>query len=116
MAHLPPESLEKPPGAPSQPASSRCAKPFQPNKWFWVLLAAPGMIWLVVLFVVPFYAMLAIGEGKLDRQTESPVAVYLPWHWSSANLSNVWHDLFGSAPSSAISPGGRSGTSRWPHC
>ena len=54
------------------------------------------MIWLVVLFVVPFYAMLAIGEGKLDRQTESPVAVYLPWHWSSANLSNVWHDLFGS--------------------
>ncbi|MGH3302339.1 MAG: ABC transporter permease [Streptosporangiaceae bacterium] len=41
--------------------------------------------------------MLAIGEGKLDRQTESPVAVYNPFTWSSANLSNVWHDLFGSA-------------------
>ena len=32
------------------------------------------MIWLTVLFIVPFYAMLAIGEGKLNRQTESPVA------------------------------------------
>jgi ABC-type spermidine/putrescine transport system permease subunit I len=71
-------------------------KPHQPNKWFWMLLAAPGMVWLVILFVVPFYAMLAIGEGKLDRQTESPVAVYNPLTWSSANLVNVWRDLFGS--------------------
>jgi ABC-type spermidine/putrescine transport system permease subunit I len=54
------------------------------------------MIWLAILFVIPFYAMLAIGEGKLDRQTESPVAVYNPFAWSSANLVNVWRDLFGS--------------------
>jgi ABC-type spermidine/putrescine transport system permease subunit I len=60
------------------------------------LLAAPGMIWLTVLFVIPFYAMLAIGEGKLDTQTESPVAVYNPFTWSSANLTNVLRDLFGS--------------------
>ncbi len=87
------------PGAPAatadqKPASS--AKPYQPNKLFWILLAAPGMIWLAVLFVIPFYAMLAIGEGKLDRQTESPVAVYNPLVWSSANLTNVWRDIFGS--------------------
>ncbi len=96
MAHLPPESLERPPAGGAARRTGRESRPFQPNKLFWVLLAAPGMIWLVVLFVVPFYAMLAIGEGKLDRATESPVAVYLPWHWSSANLSNVWRDLFGS--------------------
>jgi ABC-type spermidine/putrescine transport system permease subunit I len=96
MAHLPPQPLEKAPGAQFKRRSRRETKPAQPTRWFWFLLAAPGMIWLAVLFVVPFYAMLAIGEGKLDRQTESPVAVYLPWHWSSANLSNVWHDLFGS--------------------
>ncbi len=75
--------------------ASRQQKPFQPNKLFWALLAAPGMLWLVILFVIPFYAMLAIGEGKLDRQTESPVAVYNPFDWSSANLTNVWRDLFG---------------------
>jgi ABC-type spermidine/putrescine transport system permease subunit I len=40
--------------------------------------------------------VLAIGEGKLDRQTESPVAVFNPFTWSSANLSNVLHDVFGS--------------------
>jgi ABC-type spermidine/putrescine transport system permease subunit I len=83
-----------PAGAPGR--KPRKPKPYQPNKLFWVLLAAPGMIWLVVLFVIPFYAMLAIGEGKLNRQTESPVAVYWPFSWSSANLSNVWRDLFGS--------------------
>jgi ABC-type spermidine/putrescine transport system permease subunit I len=96
MAHLPPQPLEKAPGAQFTRRSRRDSRQFQPNRWFWFLLAAPGMIWLAVLFVVPFYAMLAIGEGKLNRQTEAPVAVYLPWHWSSANLSNVWHDLFGS--------------------
>ncbi len=74
----------------------RKAKPYQPNRLFWILLALPGMIWLAILFVVPFYAMLAIGEGKLDRATESPVAVYNPLTWSSANLSNVVHDLIGA--------------------
>jgi ABC-type spermidine/putrescine transport system permease subunit I len=66
------------------------------SRTFWVLLAAPGILWLAVLFIVPFYAVLAIGEGKLDRVRESPVAVYNPLHWSSANLSNVWSDLFGA--------------------
>jgi ABC-type spermidine/putrescine transport system permease subunit I len=96
MAHLPPEQLEARPGGGPARRASRGPKPYQPNKWFWVLLASPGMIWLVVLFVIPFYAMLAIGEGKLDRQTESPVAVYNPFTWSSANLTNVLRDLFGS--------------------
>jgi ABC-type spermidine/putrescine transport system permease subunit I len=66
------------------------------SKAFWILLAAPGILWLAVLFIVPFYAVLSIGEGKLNRLFESPVAVYNPLHWSSANLTNVWHDLFGS--------------------
>jgi ABC-type spermidine/putrescine transport system permease subunit I len=96
VAHLPPESLEKPAGGGRTRRQDREQKPFQPNKLFWVLLAAPGMIWLLILFVVPFYAVLAIGEGKLDRQTESPVAVFNPFTWSSANLSNVLHDVFGS--------------------
>jgi spermidine/putrescine transport system permease protein len=100
MATQAPPSPPPPSAAPGpNPArrGGRSNRTHQPNRWFWVLLAAPGMIWLVVLFVIPFYAMLAIGEGKLDRQTESPVAVFNPFTWSSANLSNVWHDLFGSA-------------------
>jgi ABC-type spermidine/putrescine transport system permease subunit I len=92
--------------APAQPASQsvqasrpggRAGAKFQPNKVFWILLAAPGMLWLVVLFIVPFYAMLAIGEGKLRIQGETPVAVYNPFSWSSANLTNVVRDIFGAA-------------------
>jgi spermidine/putrescine transport system permease protein len=63
---------------------------------FWILLAAPGILWLAILFIVPFYAVLAIGEGKLNKLFESPVAIYNPLHWSSANLSNVWRDIFGA--------------------
>ncbi len=96
-------ALQAPPEPPATAPADRAGgrpgrtpKPHQANKLFWVLLAAPGMIWLAILFVIPFYAMLAIGEGKLDIATETPVAVYNPLNWSSANLTNVLRDLFGA--------------------
>jgi ABC-type spermidine/putrescine transport system permease subunit I len=95
-------AVQAPPEPPATTPAGRAGRPARPprphqaNKLFWIVLAAPGMIWLTVLFVIPFYAMLAIGEGKLDTQTESPVAVYNPFTWSSANLTNVLRDLFGS--------------------
>src|SRR6202167_4055480 len=64
---------------------------------FWIALALPGMIWLVVLFIVPFYAVLAIAMGKLDQLFESPVAVWNPLQWSSSNVIDVARDLVGSA-------------------
>src|SRR5271168_3616028 len=69
----------------------------QKKNAFWIALAAPGIIWLVLLFIVPFYAVLAIAMGKLNELYESPVAVWNPFAWSSENLINVWHDLFGSS-------------------
>ena len=64
---------------------------------FWIALAAPGIIWLVLLFIVPFYAVLAIAMGKLDQLLESPVAVWNPFAWSSENVIDVSRDLVGSA-------------------
>ena len=61
-----------------------------------MLLALPGILWLILLFIVPFYAMLAIAMGQLNRLFESPIAVWNPFAWSSSNVINVWHDLFGS--------------------
>jgi ABC-type spermidine/putrescine transport system permease subunit I len=72
-------------------------RPSQPSRAFWIALAAPGILWLTLLFIVPFYAVLAIAEGQLNRLFESPIARYNPLDWSSANLINVWHDLFGAA-------------------
>jgi ABC-type spermidine/putrescine transport system permease subunit I len=64
---------------------------------FFIALAAPGIIWLALLFIVPFYAVLAIAMGKLNELFESPVAVWNPGSWSSENVIDVWHDIFGSA-------------------
>jgi len=69
----------------------------QKKNAFWIALAAPGILWLVLLFIVPFYAVLAIAMGKLNQLFEAPVAVWNPLQWSSENVIDVWHDLFGSA-------------------
>jgi ABC-type spermidine/putrescine transport system permease subunit I len=84
-------------GSPRKGRVGRKGAGDQPSKAFWVALALPGIIWLTLLFIVPFYAVLAIAEGQLNRLFESPIAVYNPLHWSSANLFNVWHDLFGAS-------------------
>jgi ABC-type spermidine/putrescine transport system permease subunit I len=84
------DSRPRPPAPPGRGRGS------QPSRVFWMALAAPGIIWLALLFIVPFYAVLAIAEGQLNRLFESPIARYNPLDWSSANLISVWHDLFGA--------------------
>jgi spermidine/putrescine transport system permease protein len=98
MSIAPPKS----PPPPAKPKPARTEEPKrrpegQQSKAFWIALAAPGILWLILLFIVPFYAVLGIAEGQLNRLTESPIAQYNPLHWSSSNVINVWHDLFGAA-------------------
>jgi ABC-type spermidine/putrescine transport system permease subunit I len=81
---------------PRPPARRGRDRSSQLSRGFWVAMAAPGIIWLTLLFIVPFYAVLAIAEGQLNRLFESPIARYNPLDWSSANLISVWHDLFGA--------------------
>ncbi len=66
------------------------------NRIFWAALAAPGIIWLALLFIVPFYVVLAIGAGQLNQLYGTPIAVYNPLDWSATNLIAVWHVTFGS--------------------
>jgi ABC-type spermidine/putrescine transport system permease subunit I len=70
--------------------------PKEPHRLFWVVLAAPGIIWLTVLFIVPFYAMLAIAAGYVNPVFGYPVAAWNPLNWSSVNLSAAWRDLVGT--------------------
>jgi ABC-type spermidine/putrescine transport system permease subunit I len=67
----------------------------QPRRLFWIALAAPGIIWLAVLFIVPFYAIFAIAGGKLDV-FGTPVAVWNPLHWTGTNFTAAWHDVAGA--------------------
>jgi ABC-type spermidine/putrescine transport system permease subunit I len=66
------------------------------HRLFWACLAAPGILWLALLFIVPFYAVLAIAAGQLNPLFGTPIAVWDPLHWRTANLSHAWQDLTGS--------------------
>jgi ABC-type spermidine/putrescine transport system permease subunit I len=75
---------------------ARRGRPKEPHRLFWAALAAPGIIWLLVLFVVPFYAMIAIAAGYVNQVFGYPVAAWNPLHWSTANLNAAWRDLAGT--------------------
>ncbi len=64
------------------------------QRWVWGLFSAPGIVTLVLLFVVPFYVVIAIAAGTLDI-FESPVPAWNPLHWSAANFTAIFHDLVG---------------------
>jgi spermidine/putrescine transport system permease protein len=66
------------------------------QRLFWAALAAPGIIWLALLFIVPFYAILAIAGGGVDL-FGNPVAVWNPLQWTSANFSAAWRDVAGAS-------------------
>ena len=65
------------------------------NRWLWVGLAAPGAIWLLVLFVAPFYVMLSVAGGGVNEFYQTVVPIWNPLHWSSFNFTAVWHDIVG---------------------
>ena len=72
-------------------------QPKTPHRLFWIALAAPGIIWLAVLFIVPFYTILAIAGGYVNPLFGYPVAVWNPLQWSSANFSSAMRDVVGSS-------------------
>ena len=83
--------------APQRPVVAAKKRPARSRRnLFWMALAAPGMLWLVLLFIIPFYAALAIAMGQLDRLFETPIAVWNPFGWSLANVVNVGKDIAGS--------------------
>ena len=72
----------------------------------------PGIIWLILLFLVPFYVVLAIAGGELNAIFQTPVPVWNPLHWTGATYAAVYHDLSARVPSSARSSSGPCST--WP--
>jgi len=72
------------------------------HRWFWALLAAPGILWLALLFIVPFYVVLAIAAGGLNQLFGTPIAEYNPLHWTTGNLSTAWRDIAG--PTAYVGP------------
>ena len=55
----------------------------------WPALALPGTAWLLVFFVVPFYAIAAIAFGGTDPLFGSPLPVWNPLQWQFTDLVDV---------------------------
>ncbi|HZE17647.1 MAG TPA: ABC transporter permease [Mycobacterium sp.] len=66
------------------------------GRLLWIGLATPGAIWLLVLFVLPFYAMLSVAGGGINPFFQTSVPTWNPLHWSTANLSGVWSNIVGT--------------------
>src|SRR4051795_3708218 len=59
------------------------------RRWLWPGLALPGVLWLVVLFIVPFYAVLGVALGSVDPVLFQPVPIWNPLDWNVGWLSEV---------------------------
>jgi spermidine/putrescine transport system permease protein len=62
---------------------------------FWVVLAVPGILWLAILFIVPFYAVLAIAFGAIDPLFRNPVPIWNPLQWDLSTLREVVGHIVG---------------------
>ncbi len=61
---------------------------------FWAALAAPGTIWLVALFVVPSYAILAVAFGGIDPILRTTTPEWNPLAWDFEAMTNVLERVF----------------------
>ncbi|HSK38008.1 MAG TPA: hypothetical protein VLA80_14860, partial [Actinomycetota bacterium] len=84
----------KPPyGRGSRRASAR-AGAWHP-RWFWPSFAVPGMVWLAVLFLLPFYVVLSIAFGAVDPLFRTPVPVWNPAQWNPFQFELLYDRVFG---------------------
>jgi len=61
------------------------------RRWLWPGFALPGILWLVVLFVVPFYAVVAVAFGTVDPILSQPVPIWNPLQWNVGWIVEVLH-------------------------
>jgi spermidine/putrescine transport system substrate-binding protein len=62
----------------------------------WPALALPGALWLALLFLAPLYVVLSIVFGGIDPIFRTPLPVWNPAKWNSAQFLDVFDHIFGS--------------------
>ena len=63
------------------------------RRWLWPGFAFPGVLWLIVLFVVPFYAVVAVAFGTVDPILSGPVPIWNPLEWNVGWILEVLERL-----------------------
>jgi spermidine/putrescine transport system permease protein len=60
---------------------------------FWRFASTPGVLWLVLLFVVPFFVIVSMAGGTLDPSTGQAVPEWNPAYWDRASFRYVFEQL-----------------------
>jgi len=64
-------------------------------KWLWPGIAIPGILWLILLFLVPFYAIIGVAFGGVDPIFQNPIPAWNPLRW---DFSSALETLKGFLP------------------
>jgi spermidine/putrescine transport system permease protein len=62
---------------------------------FWRLSAVPGVVWLLLLFVVPFFALVSMAGGAVGP-TGTAVPEWNPAYWDRASFRYVFENVAGA--------------------
>ncbi|MCI0425510.1 MAG: ABC transporter permease [Actinobacteria bacterium] len=65
------------------------------RRWMWPGFAIPGVVWLILLFLVPFYAIFAVAMGQLDPVIQRASPEWNPLYWDPTIFAEAFADLLG---------------------
>ena len=60
----------------------------------WAGLALPGVVWLLVFFLLPFYVILCVAFGTVDTIFQNPRPAWNPVDWNTSAFTFVFQGLF----------------------
>ncbi len=66
-----------------------------PRTGTWAVFAMPGVGWLIALFVVPVYAVMAVAFGSVDPILRTPQPAWNPLAWDFSAMSSLLDRVFG---------------------
>ena len=78
--------------APESLRSTTRGKPVRAT--FWAGMAVPGTLWLLALFVVPAYAILAVAFGGIDPILRTAEPAWNPIDWDFASMRHALDRIF----------------------
>jgi ABC-type spermidine/putrescine transport system permease subunit I len=67
-------------------------------RWYWPSFTAPGGLWLLLMFLLPFYVVFSVAFGTVDPTFRTPLPVYQFWWWSFDTFATTLRKFYaGSA-------------------
>lgn len=63
-------------------------------RWYWPSFTVPGIVWLALFFLLPFYVVLSVAFGTVDPLFRTPEPVYQFWWWDFETFSQTLEKFY----------------------